>query len=328
MSLSRRQFLARIGATGVAAAGIAGAGAMLWQPRHRVPGLEAEAGPKVLRLPSFAVASSPGAPRLAIARGTDRAALLAAAIGELGGIGRFIQRGDVVLIKPNVGFDRPPAVGATSHPETVAALARLVLEAGADRVILADNPINSPAGCFLKSGLTKVANDLNLDILLPDESRFEPVMVGGAAIGEWSCFTRAFRGVTKVIGLAPAKDHNLCSASMTMKNWYGLLGGRRNQFHQKIHEVVADFALMIEPTLVILDGTRVLMRNGPTGGRPSDVKPMDTIVAGTDMVAVDAFGAAELLGRDLARIKYLSMATERGLGTMDWKSLNPREVQV
>ena len=95
---------------------------------------------------------------------------------------------------------------------------------------------------------------------------------------------------------------------MTMKNWYGLLGGRRNQFHQYIHSIVSDFALMMKPTLVMLDGMNVLMKNGPTGGRLSDVKPMNTIVAGTDMVAVDAYGYTHLLERDIAELTYLHKA--------------------
>ncbi|MDH7571539.1 MAG: DUF362 domain-containing protein, partial [Armatimonadota bacterium] len=132
---------------------------------------------------------------------------------------------------------------------------------------------------------------------------------------------------TKVIGVAPCKDHNLSGASMTMKNWYGLLGGARNQFHQNIHGVIADFAQMIQPTLVLLDATRVLMANGPTGGSLSDVVQRDTLVAGTDMVAVDAYGYT-LLERQPVKESYLDLAAARGLGTKDWKSLRRREVNV
>jgi len=133
---------------------------------------------------------------------------------------------------------------------------------------------------------------------------------------------------TKVIGLAPCKDHNLCHASMTMKNWYGLLGGRRNQFHQFIHSIVSDFALMMKPTLVILDGMNVLMSNGPTGGRLSDVKQMNTIIAGTDMVAVDACGYERLMERDLAELTYIHKAHDRGLGNKNWKETVFKEVQA
>ena len=141
-------------------------------------------------------------------------------------------------------------------------------------------------------------------------------------------FYRPLAQATKVIGVAPIKDHNLCSASMTMKNWYGLLGGRRNQFHQHIHSIISDFALMMKPTLVVLDGMHVLHSNGPTGGRLSDVKEMGTVVAGTDMVAVDSYGYTNLLERDVANLDYLHKAHERGLGNMNWKESAWKEVHV
>ena len=83
---------------------------------------------------------------------------------------------------------------------------------------------------------------------------------------------------------------------------------------------------MIQPTLVILDGMDVLMSNGPTGGRLSDVKSVNTVIAGTDMVAVDSCGYGQLLGRDVANLEYLHKAHARGLGNMDWKTSKWKEV--
>ncbi|MCU0772148.1 MAG: DUF362 domain-containing protein [Verrucomicrobia bacterium] len=324
-AVSRREFLIRIGAAGSLIAGAAVGGYALWEPNHFVPGFEEGAG---LELPSYAVDSHQLLPSLAIAHGQTHEPAIRAALAALGGMERFIRRGDVVLIKPNVAFDRPPALAATTHPEALRALAKLVIEAGAAQVMIADNPINSPSGCFLKSGLQQVAAELNLDLLYPEANSFAPLQLAGEVLKHWTFFHQPFRKATKVIGLAPCKDHNLCHASMTMKNWYGLLGGRRNQFHQHIHSIVSDFALMMKPTLVVLDGMNVLMKNGPTGGRLSDVKPMGTIVAGTDMVAVDSYGYTHLLGRDLAELTYLHKAHDRGLGNLNWKQTHYQEVQA
>ena len=106
---------------------------------------------------------------------------------------------------------------------------------------------------------------------------------------------------------------------MTLKNWYGLLGGRRNIFHQEIHTIIAELALLIRPTLVILDGTLSMMRNGPTGGSLDDLKPTRTLIAGTDPVAVDAAGAA-LLDRTVDDLPHLRMAERLGAGTVDYRS--------
>lgn len=323
--INRREFLLRAGAAGALIAGGSLGGLALWQRKHYLPGFEAQTG---LVLPSFAVDAGKNLPSLAIAHGSDHDKTIRAAIGALGGMERFIQKGDVVMIKPNVAFDRPPSLAATTHPEALRALAKLVMEAGAAKVFIADNPINSPAGCFLKSGLRAVANDLNLDLFYPEANSFAPLQLKGEILKNWTFFHAPFKKATKVIGLAPCKDHNLCHASMTMKNWYGLLGGRRNQFHQHIHSIVSDFALMMKPTLVVLDGMEVLMRNGPTGGRLSDVKPMGTVVAGTDMVAVDSYGYTHLLERDIAELTYIHKAHDRGLGNKNWKETVHREVQA
>ena len=324
-AVSRREFIVRLGLTGALMAGAGFAARKLWQPGHFVPGFAKEPG---LQLHSYALEPNRLLPSLAIAHGAQHEPALRAALGALGGMARFIKKGDVVMIKPNVAFDRPPALAATTHPDALRAVAKLCFEAGAHKVIVADNPINSPTGCFFKSGLTAVASDLGLDLLYPETNSFSPLSLDGEILKEWTFFSTPFKKATKVIGLAPCKDHNLCHASMTTKNWYGLLGGRRNQFHQYIHSIVSDFALMMKPTLVILDGINVLMSNGPTGGRLSDVKPMNTIVAGTDMVAVDAYGYERLLERDLAELTYLHKAHERGLGNKNWKETFYKEVQA
>ena len=138
--------------------------------------------------------------------------------------------------------------------------------------------------------------------MLPKDSYFEQLYVGGETItNTWRMFYRPFREATKVIGISPVKDHNLCKATVTMKNWYGLLGNPRNQFHQNIHGIISDFALMMKPTLVIADGRKLLMRNGPTGGSLNDVKRGDTMVVGTDHTAVDSWCVTKLLEKPRAR---------------------------
>ena len=323
----RRQFLGRVGATALAVAGVAAGAVWLHDPRRGDEYFRQERETRGLHLPSFRVDRNSAAVDMAVARGPDAASLVRAAFGEMGGMGQFVQRGDVVLLKPNVAFDRPPALGATTNPEVLVAVAQLCREAGADRILVADNPINQPEGCFFKSGIQRAAAQVDAELILPKPSAFEPLRIDGEVLGTWPLFYEPFREATKVIGVAPCKDHNLCSASMTMKNWYGLLGGRRNQFHQHIHGIISDFPHMMHPTAVVLDATRVLMRNGPTGGSLSDVAEGNTVVVGTDMVAVDTFGYG-LLGRDAPAPEYLPRAEARGLGTTKWRDQVWREVQV
>ena len=232
------------------------------------------------------------------AREEQAFSMVKAAIDTMGGVAHFIQKGDVVVIKPNVAFDKNPDLAATTQPDTVAAVTKLCLGAGARKVIVADNPINNPESCFYKTKVGEAAVRAGAELMLPKDSYFEQLYVGGETItSTWRMFYRPFREATKVIGISPVKDHNLCKATVTMKNWYGLLGNPRNQFHQNIHGIISDFALMMKPTLVIADGRKLLMRNGPTGGSLNDVKRGDTMVVGTDHTAVDSWCVTKLLDK-------------------------------
>lgn len=338
-NLTRREALRRIGLTAGVAAGATAAGAWLHDPRSGGDYFRDLAAAESITLGRYDVERPASQPTLAIVHGTDTAAMIRTALGALGGIEAFIKPGDVVVVKPNVAFDRGPALGATTSPEVLAAVIQQIRAAGARRVICADNPINQPEGCFHKSGVGEAALRAGSELMMPTPDRFAPLSVGrfrngeqvtgerGLALDVWPLFWEPFRQATKVVGIAPAKDHNLCGVSLTMKNWYGLLGGRRNQFHQQIHHIISDFPLMMKPTFVVLDATRILMKNGPTGGSLADLKPGNTVVIGTDMVAVDSYGYT-LFERRQPPPEYLRLARERGLGEDDWRSTRHVELVV
>ena len=291
---SRRQFATQVGGYALAAGG-AVAGGLLLRDRW---GMEGVKPPPPVRLKDYSVTLPVGKPSLVVVRSRPvraedhrfqgggaegpRGAGVLDGQGRPrlhGGVSHFIQKGDVVVIKPNVAFDKNPDLAATTQPDTVSAVTRLCLGAGARKVIVADNPINNPESCFYKTKVGEAAIRAGAELMLPKDSYFEQLYVGGETItSTWRMFYRPFREATKVIGISPVKDHNLCKATVTMKNWYGLLGNPRNQFHQNIHGIISDFALMMKPSLVIADGRKLLMRNGPTGGSLNDVKRGDTMV--------------------------------------------------
>lgn len=316
---TRREMLARIGSAGLAAAGVAG-GAVWLNSR---PGFRGRA--TVTTIPSFAVDLEAGRPAMVIARGPDPAVLVRGIFEEMGGIGSFVGEGDRVLVKPNAAFDRPVWQAATTNPEVLGAVVAECRKAGAAEVVVTDNPIHAPEGCFRKTGLGKATEDAGGRVVLPGPRQFTNVALPGTILDGWETLTGPLEGITKVIGIAPVKDHNLAKASLTLKNWYGLLGGPRNRLHQRIDDAIADLGVLMRPTLSILDGTRILFRNGPTGGSPDDVKVGDVIVASIDGVALDAFGTT-LLDLDPADVGYLGLAEAKGVGTADWASLSPKEI--
>ena len=265
---------------------------------------------------------------MSIAYGGDRQRTVARALAAIGGIEAFVKRGDRVVLKVNAAFASPPSFNATTHPDLVAEVTRLCLKAGAAKVTVTDNPINDPASCFALTGIERAARSAGGRVLLPQETYFRPYSLpGGRLIRKWPVLFEPFKDANRLIGLAPVKDHHRSGASMTMKNWYGLLGGARNLFHQDIHNIIKELALMVKPTLVILDGTATMVANGPTGGSLSDVKATDTMIVSTDQVAADARGAA-LLGKTARDLPHIAMAAAAGAGTLDYSSLNPTEITL
>ena len=321
--MSRRAFVGRLAAVGGLGAGAAylAMAPQDWPGSLRDPsGHRSEPRIKPLRLGDYRVPKPAGAADVGVGRGPTVDERLRKALDGVGGLSHYVKPGDIVLVKPNVAFDRSPNLGATTNPESLELLVRMLLvDCRAQEVRVADNPIESPADCFAKSGVRDAAERAGGRVYLPDSNAFRTLHTPGAELIErWSFFYRPLTNVDKVIGLAPIKDHNLCTASMGIKNWYGLLGGRRNQFHQDIHTIVSDLSLMMRPTLSILDGSHILMKNGPTGGDPSNVKPGDAMVAAVDPVAADAWAFEHLLERGTAYPRYLAKAEQKGSGHIDW----------
>jgi len=318
-NLDRRQFLAR---TGKAGASIAAAGLISYRLYDRygpATGVDAES---LVTLPDFRVPDKLGQ-TMSIIKGSDRKATVNKAIESLGGIERFVNKGEVVVIKPNVAFASSPMLGATAHPELVAEVVRLCYKAGAKQVIVTDNPINDPASCFTLSGIGKAAGAAGANVILPKDHLFRhTTLEGGKLIRNWPVFFGPLENVDRLIGISPVKDHARAGASMSMKNWYGLLGGRRNVFHQDINTIIAELPMMVKPTLVILDGTEVMMTNGPTGGSVSDLRRANTLIASTDMVAADSYGCT-LLDLKVSDLPYLTKAEKAGAGTTDYEPLKP-----
>lgn len=320
--LSRREALIRLLRVAGVSAGAAGLGVWL-NARSSHP----ESSLVLRAKRGHTVAANPSLPEMAVIQGDDPAQLVPRALTELGGMSRFVARGEVVLVKPNVGWDRTPEQAANTNPDVVAEIVRQALQAGARRVIVTDVSCNEPRRCFQRSGIGEAAERAGAEVILPDPSRFKEVEIGGEVLGRWQVFD-AFLNVDRIINVPIAKHHALTGTTLGMKNWYGILGGPRSQLHQKIHESLVDLADFMRPTLTIIDCYRILLRNGPTGGNLDDVLLKKTLVASTDPVAVDAYVAKAYWNLEVEALPYLKIAAKRGLGTYEFEKLRTRVANI
>jgi len=278
-------------------------------------------------LPPFLRAADAKRPDLVVAHGASPEKVTKAAVESLGGMRRFVSKGDVVVVKPNIGWDRLPENAACTNPLVVSTLVALCLEAGAKTVKVFDRSVNDPRRCYVQSGIEAAAKAAGAEVSFVNERKFKEVAIkGGESIKSWPLYTDLLEA-DKIINVPIAKHHSLSKLTMAFKNWMGVMGSARGMIHQDINESLVDLGLVIKPSLTVLDAVRILTAHGPQGGNLADVKKLDTVIASTDQVAVDAYGAT-LFGLQGSDLGYVVNASRRGLGTMDLAKLTVQKIEA
>jgi len=243
-----------------------------------------------------------------------------------GGIKRFVSKQDVVAIKPNISWARAPHLAATTNPEVLEAVVELCQEAGAKKVRIADHTIHDPGRCFAITGAGMVAKRTGADLVYPRPSLMREMKLQGDRLDVWPVFTPLVEA-DKIINLPVAKVHGLSGLTLGMKNWIGAVGGRRNALHQDIHQTIVDLARFFNPTLTLIEATRIMIANGPSGGRESDVAVKNRLILSNDPVAADA-KAAVLFGYQPEEIGFIFLGNKRGLGTFNFNVLTEKKVVI
>ncbi len=283
-------------------------------------GLVSGAGPLVLPEEVWAMAPrETPQPLVAKAQGANYAQLVGETIQALGGMKKFVNPGEVVVVKPNMAWDRPPEMAANANPAVVRQVVELCLEAGAKQVKVLDYTCDDARKAYAASGIQAAVEgikDPRAVVQFVDERRFVDVQIEKArALKKWS-FYKDILEADRFINIPVAKQHSEARLTMCLKNMMGAIGPRRGRIHVGLHQNIADMNLILRPDLHVLDATRILLRNGPKGGRLEDVAVKNLVFAGADPVALDALGT-ELFGMKPADIGYITRAHQAGRGEMD-----------
>ncbi len=258
-------------------------------------------------------------PIVAKAQGTNYAQLVGDTIQALGGMKKFVNAGEVVVVKPNMAWDRPPEMAANANPAVVRQVVELCLQAGAKQVKVLDYTCDDARKAYATSGIQAAVEGLKdprAEMQFVDERGFVEVQIEKArALKKWS-FYKDILEADRFINIPVAKQHSEARLTMCLKNMMGAIGPWRGRIHVGLHQNIADMNLILRPDLHVLDATRILLRNGPKGGRIEDVAVKNLVFAGTDPVALDALGT-ELFGMKPADIGYITRAHQAGRGEMD-----------
>ncbi len=267
----------------------------------------------------------------AVVRGADTPSAVRKAVDMLGGMGSFIDPGDIVFVKPNISWDRKPEQAATTNPAVVETVVRMAKEAGAAKVIVADNTCNEARRTYKTSGIREAAEKAGAEVPFMEKRKFQTMNLGGGVMKDWEVYTDA-READKIINLPVAKHHGLSNVTLSMKNLMGLIGGRRDLLHQKLPECIVDLTAYFKPALTILDAVRLLRINGPQGGTLMDVVRLDTIAASADPVKIDAFGISLFEGGNFdtnpLSFPHIMLAASKGLGSADFRGKGYEEIKL
>jgi uncharacterized protein (DUF362 family) len=249
------------------------------------------------------------------------------AVEQMGGIGRFVKKGDVVVVKPNMAWDRTPRQAANTDPMVVAALVELCYKAGAKRVNVFDIPCNEDRPVYEHSGIAAAAKEKGAFVYFADHWNVVKAKFGyNSSMEGWPVLRDAVVCDT-FINVPVLKHHGYTKLTLSMKNLMGVCSGKRGLIHLDIGTKLVDMTDFINPDLTVIDATRVLLRNGPSGGNESDVQAFNTVIAATDPTLADVY-ACSLVKIDPAEIPYLKAAMARGVGRSDLTQADVLEVQA
>lgn len=272
-------------------------------------------------------------PDMVAVMGGEPEVMLDKALEALGGIGKYIKKGQKVVIKPNIGWDRAPEMAGNTNPKLVKALVQKCLAAGADKVTVFDHTCDNWQKCYATSGIEEAAKEAGA-IVMPanDEKYYKEVSVPNGKKLKSAKIHEALVEADVWINVPVLKNHGGAKLTCAMKNYMGIVWDRR-YFHQNdLQQCIADICTWEKkPVLNIVDAYRIMFQNGPQGKTLADVATLKSLIVSPNIVAVDT-AALSLFNQvkklDLAAASHIGRGEENNLGTTDLKKLNIKRIKL
>ena len=268
------------------------------------------------------------AAEVGVVRSTNIEAAVRKAVELVGGIGRYVGRGDIVAVKPNIAFNSPPQYKATTDPLVVRTIVDLCFRSGAAKVYLFDRTVSNPRLSYVTSGIERAAEQAGAKVLYVDEvssKLYKKITVADGVYLKETLVNKYILESDVFINLPVAKQHSTAGLTMGMKNLMGITGDNRSRWHWDIHEAISDINMAVKSDLTVVDATAIMTQRGPTGGSLSYLEDTDTIIASPGVAQADA-ETAILFGKKPAELGYLRLAEQKGLGSIG--SYSRREISL
>lgn len=262
-----------------------------------------------------------------VIHGTDKKKMIDKCMEIIQANGSFGKNVKTLALKVNSGWARTPEEGANTHPELVDAFLKACKNSGVQKIVMPENPCDAAKDSFVRSGIFDVAQKNGVDMIDLGTNRkfYRKVTIPKGISLKNAEVAEQFLDSDVVVNMPVAKHHGAATLTIAMKNWMGAVRDRRSWHGQNMHQCIADFCTFMKPSWTIIDATRTMMNSGPKG--PGRLQYPDLLIVSKDQVAADAF-ASTLFHDSPYKVKYLQIAEEMGIGTVDLKKMNIHRLEV
>jgi uncharacterized protein (DUF362 family) len=273
------------------------------------------------------------APDMVAVMGGEPAQLLERALKEMGGIGKFVKKGQNVVIKPNIGWDKRPDFAANTNPELVKALVEQCIKAGAGKVTVFDHTCDNWQRCYENSGVKKAAEAAGA-IVVPanDEVYYREVKLPNARILKSALIHQALLEADLWFNVPVLKHHSGAQMSIAMKNYMGIVWDRPFFHANNLQQCIADICTYPKkPALNIIDAYRCMRKNGPQGRSISDTSLLKTLIVSKDIVAADTAAVGlfnQVQKMDIKNVGHIANGEKLKLGTQRIDKLNVKRIKI
>ena len=259
---------------------------------------------------------------LAAIKGGEPDAMFDEAIKSLGGMNRFVKKGQTVVVKPNIGWDVSPERAGNTNPALVKQIIKHCFDAGAKDVYVFDHTCDNWNKCYSNSGIERAVKDANAKIVSgASESYYQDVTIKQGKKLKKTKVHELILESDVFINVPILKNHSSADLTIGMKNLMGNVWDRGYWHSNDLHQCIVDFASWKKPDLTVVDAYYVMKKNGPRGVSKEEVVTMKSQIVSTDIVAADA-AAAKLFGKNPEDIEYIKIADEMKIGTMKLDKLS------
>ena len=272
-------------------------------------------------------------PDLVAVMGGEPDVMLIRALKELGGIGHYVKKGDKVVIKPNIGWDRKPEMAANTNPVLVGALVKLCKNAGASEIIVFDHTCHDWKKSYTNSGIEKAVTDAG-GKMVPgnDEVYYRDVELPHGVNMKKNKIHKAILDCDVWFNVPVLKHHGGAKNSISMKNLMGIVWDRGFYHGHDLHQCIADTATFHKkPALNIVDAYRIMKSNGPQGKSEADVVMLKSLIISPDFVAADTAALkmfSQVQPTDIKDVRHIGLAEKLNVGTQDLDKLNVKKIKL